>query len=234
MAAAAASVAAAHQEDGDMTFLSKSEKESITTKIKHAESRTSAEIVTVIAQSSDGYRYIPTLWAALIALSVPGLYFVWVAITSAGWGVVESIQQSMHWLYPTQVLVFLGLGVIFQLPKARLWLVPNSVKHQRAARHAREQFFLQKLHETEGRTGILIFVSVAEHYVEIIVDSGIAAVVDNQAWGDTVNEFIEHIRHGNIATGFESTIEHCREITWEHFPANNGRPDQLPNHLIEI
>ena len=202
-----------------MAFLTESEKASITAKINHAESQTRAEIVTVIAKSSDGYRYIPTLWAALIALSVPGLYYLWINLTSGGWGTLESIQQSAAWLYPVQVLVFLGLGMIFQIPQARVWMVPNSVKRQRAARHAREQFFLQKLHETEGRTGILVFVSVAEHYVEIIVDSSIADVVDNSIWNDTVNEFISHVRAGNIAKGFESTIEHCRVVAWENFPA---------------
>jgi len=217
-----------------MAFLSESEKTALAAKINHAESQTRAEIVTVIARQSDGYRYIPTLWAALIALSVPGIYHVWIAVTTGGWTSAEHTIYADAWLYPIQVLVFLGLGMIFQLTRARLWLVPAVVKQQRASRHAREHFFLQKLHETEGRTGILIFVSVAEHYVEIIVDSAIAEVVDNKIWDQTVQEFIEHVRHGDIATGFEATLEQCRKITWKHFPAPHGRPDELPNHLIEV
>ena len=231
---AAASAAAAHQGVGNMAFLTEAEKATITAKINHAESRTRAEIVTVIAQTSDGYRYIPTLWAALAALSVPGLYYLWNSFTTNGWVNSASADSESYWLYSIQVLVFLGLGMVFQIPKARLWMVPKSVKRQRAARHAREQFFLQKLHETQGRTGILIFVSVAEHYVEIIVDTAIADVVDNHVWNETVEEFIAHVRQGNIAIGFESTIEHCRQVTWEHFPAPEGRPDELPNHLIEV
>lgn len=217
-----------------MAFLSEAEKTSLSAKINHAESRTRAEIVTVIAQTSDGYRYIPTLWAALIALSIPGLYYLWNTFNSGGWVTTELAENASHWLYSIQVLTFLGLGMIFQIPKARLWMVPKNVKRQRAARHAREQFFLQKLHETQERTGILIFVSVAEHYVEIIVDTAIANVVDNHVWNKTVEEFIEHVRKGDIAIGFESAIEQCREITWEHFPAPEGRPDELPNHLIEV
>jgi putative membrane protein len=231
VAVAEVSAAAELRGAGNMAFLTESEKTTLSAKINHAESRTRAEIVTVIAQTSDGYRYIPTLWAALVALSVPGLYYLWSSVNSAGWTTTE---LSPFWLYSIQVLVFLGLGMIFQIPKARLWMVPNSVKRQRAARHAREQFFLQKLHETQERTGILIFVSVAEHYVEIIVDSAIADVVDNDIWNETVEEFIEHVRKGDISKGFESTIEHCREVVWEHFPAPEGRPDELPNHLIEV
>lgn len=217
-----------------MAFLNDAEKALLTEKINHAESRTRAEIVTVIAQTSDGYRYIPTLWAALVALSIPGLYYLWNSFNSSGWATTDLPNSESYWLYSVQVLTFLGLGMIFQIPKARLWMVPNSVKRQRAARHAREQFYLQRLHETEGRTGILIFVSVAEQYVEIIVDTAVADVIDNHVWNKTVEEFIHHMRNGDIAKGFESTIEQCRQIVWEHFPAPQGRPDELPNHLIEV
>jgi len=75
---------------------------------------------------------------------------------------------------------------------------------------------------------------VAEHYVEIIVDSAIAEVVSNDAWADTVDEFTTHIKTGDIATGFEKAIERCREVSWEHFPASERNPDELPNHLIEV
>jgi putative membrane protein len=217
-----------------MSFLNASEKARLISQISHAESRTRAEIVTVIAQQSDDYRYIPLLFAALIALSVPGLYYAWLSFHASGWLTPEDALSHTAWLYPVQVLVFLGIGMIFQIPRARLWMIPASIKRQRAARHAREQFFLQILHQTSGHTGILVFVSVAEHYVEIIVDSAIAEVVDNTLWETTVEEFVSHVRKGEIATGFESTIEHCREVLWEHFPAPDGRPDELPNHLIEV
>jgi len=217
-----------------MAFLTQEEKSALSAKINYAESRTRAEIVTVIARQSDGYRYIPILWAALAALSLPGIYYAYLALTTSGWIESAHIVNVSSWLYAFQVLVFLGLGVLFQIPAARLWIIPTSVKQQRAARHAREQFFLQNLHQTKGRTGLLIFVSVAEHYVEIIVDSAIAQAVDNELWSKTVEEFITHVQQGDIAQGFESTIEQCREILWQHFPAPEGRPDELPNHLIEV
>lgn len=219
---------------GSMAFLSDAEKAALRTKIRQTESGTSAEIVTVIAQKSDGYRYIPLLWAALIALSIPGLYYAWFAFHTAGW--LEPSQGTDHfgWLYPMQVLAFLGLGLLFQLPQARMWLIPQRVKHQRAARHAREQFFLQNLHQTQGRTGVLIFVSVAEHYVEIIVDSTIADAVDNSHWQKTVEVFVQHVRQGNIAQGFNTALDSCQDILWQHFPASSTTPDELPNHLIEV
>ena len=61
-----------------------------------------------------------------------------------------------------------------------------------------------------------------------------AAVVDDQLWQSIVQDFVTHVQGGDIAAGFDSAIEQCREILWEHFPAPEGRPDELPNHLIEV
>lgn len=217
-----------------MAFLNEAEKQALSDAIRKAESGTRAEIVTVIARQSDSYRYIPMLWAALIALSIPGLYFIAAPLYTGGWQLQEPTMAATRWLYPIQVLAFLGLGMLFQLPATRLWLIPASVRQQRAARHAREQFLLQKLHLTRERTGILIFVSVAEHYVEIIVDSAISQVVDDRHWQAVVEQFISQVKRGEIADGFEQAIEQCRLVLWEHFPADDKREDELPNHLIEV
>jgi len=216
-------------------FLDPAEKQVLSERIRAAERGTRGEIVTVIAGQSDGYRYIPTLWAAVVALSVPGLYWLYEALVHGGWQDAGASAAALAWLYPVQVMTFLGLGMLFQIPRVRLWLIPAALKHRRSARHAREQFFAQGLHRTELRSGILIFVSVAEHYVEFIADEGVAARVDAAVWESGVEEFVEHVRGGRIAQGFDSAVDRCREVLWEHFPdEGGGRPDELPNHLIEV
>ncbi len=216
-----------------MSFLTQEQKDTLREQIHQAESKTTGEIVTVIANQSDSYRYIPLLWAALISLSIPGFYYLYQFLTTGGWSDPGEAMAPAR-LYQIQVLVFLGLGTLFQIPALRFFLIPKSVKLHRARRHAHEQFFVQNLHLTDNNTGVLIFVSVAEHYVEIIVDKGIANVVDNSVWEETVAEFIQHMRNDDIATGFASTVEHCKDVLWEHFPATHGRPDELTNNLIEI
>lgn len=217
-----------------MSFLTQAQKTSLREQIQQAEAGTTGEIVTVIANQSDGYRYIPMLWAALISLSIPGFYFLYRYFTTSGWSYPEEPGFAMAQLYQIQVLVFFGLGTFFQFSSVRFWLIPKSVKLHRARRHAHEQFFIQKLHLTKHNTGVLIFVSVAEHYVEIIVDKAVADIVDDSVWQDTVSEFVQHVRNGEIAKGFAITVEQCKDILCEHFPAPHGRPDELPNHLIEI
>ncbi len=226
-----------------MAFLTQAEKDTLAAQISQAESQTRAEIVTVIADQSDHYRYIPMLWAALFALAVPGVYFLYQHVTNNGWTYPGESVESLARLYYVQAAVFFGLGMLIQYPPFRFWLVPKSVKHSRAARHAREQFLMQNMHQTTSRTGVLVFVSVAEHYVEIIVDTEVAAVVENDVWVETVDEFISCIKRGSIIEGFTRTIEHCNDVLSKTFPANDAddgdidkaqKTDELPNNLIEI
>ena len=62
-------------------------------------------------------------------------------------------------------------------------LIPNKVRCHRAALMACLQFVEQGTSPHPGPARVLIFVSVAEHYVEILVDDGIAQHIDNTPSG---------------------------------------------------
>lgn len=205
-----------------MTFLNNSEKQRISAAIAAIERQTSGELVTVITRSSDEYRYIPYLWAALLALLVPG-------ILSLG---IIPLAVNLHYL--VQICTFLGAAVLFNWPAVKVHLIPPGVRKLRAHRLAQEQFFLQNLHTTPGRTGVLLFVSVAEHYVEIIADRGINDVVADSAWKVIVERFVQHVRDKQVAEGFVSTIGACGELLAEHFPASDKTDNELPDHLVEL
>ena len=205
-----------------MSFLNDSDKQRISDAISAIEQQTSGELVTVITRSSDEYRYIPYLWAALLALLVPGI------LTLA----TVPLADNLHYLL--QICVFLAAAVIFNWPPVKVRLIPPGVKKLRAHRLAQEQFFLRNLHTTPGRTGVLLFVSVAEHYVEIIADKGINDVVNEHAWETIVARFIDEVKNNRVANGFLTAINACGILLAEHFPASDDKIDSLPNHLIEL
>lgn len=203
-------------------LLTDADKTAVREAIKQVEQHTSGELVTVIAPASDDYLYIPTLWAALIALMVP------IGILLMG------TWMDALTLFSIQVAVFMVLAFLFRLPRIRYALVPKYIKRLRASRVAREQFFLQGLQNTEGRTGILLFVSVAEHYVEIIADKGINDVAPEGAWDNVVNDFVTKVKIGQYTQGFIAAIEGCGAILAEHFPAKEKNTNELPDHLVEL
>src|SRR5258708_30173767 len=64
----------------------------------------------------------------------------------------------------------------------RIALVPRAARRAIAHRVAMEQFMIRGVGRKKDRTGILIFVSLAEHYARIIADQGIATRVPQAQW----------------------------------------------------
>ena len=86
------------------------------------------------------------------------------------------------------------------------------VRRARAHRAALEQFVLRRVAHTANRTGVLIFVSLAERYARIIADEGIAAKVHNAEWQAAIDALTGHMRDGRIAAGFIAAIERCGAV----------------------
>lgn len=204
-----------------MTLLSESELKQVSDAIDRIERDTDAELVTVLAAQADDYRYIPLLWASLLALILPGalLFFT-------GW-------LAAWQLLLVQWLTFVVLAVLFRIPSLTSRLIPHSVRHWRACNLARRQFIELNLHHTVGGTGMLIFVSEAERYVEILVDKGISSRIDDSVWQSVVDSFTEDVRNGQVLEGFLSCIETCGALLKQHVPATHER-NELPNHLVVL
>jgi putative membrane protein len=204
-----------------MSLFSKPEEQRIAAAIAEAERNTSGEIVAVIAAESASHLHVPAMAAALAALLVPWplIYFTW-------WPV--------QWIYAVQLAVF-ALLLLALLPRSiRFALVPRRFKHQRAHRRAVEQFLVQNLHTTEGRTGVLIFLSVAERYAEVLADARIHSRVPAGTWQAIVDELTAGVGEGRAADALIAAISSVGGLLAAHFPPGTTDPDELPNHLIVL
>src|SRR4051794_33923850 len=85
-----------------------------------------------------------------------------------------------------------------------------------------------------GRTGVLLFVSAAERYAEVVADEGIAARVDERAWRDIITELVESIQGGRAADGIAAAVQRIGQILAEHVAPQVGNPDELSNKVILI
>jgi len=127
--------------------------------------------------------------------------------------------------------VFILLSLVFRIPGINTRLIPRSVRYWRASNLARRQFLEQNLHHTAGATGMLIFVSEAERYVEILVDRGISSQIDNDVWEAIIAAFTEQVKRGETLQGFITCIEACGTHLKTNVPATRQK-DELPNHLV--
>lgn len=202
-------------------MISKQFFHTLNARVKKAEQATDAELVTVLAPASDGYRFIPTLWAALLAMLTPLVIHeldFWL-----GWKEILMIQWG----------VWLVLTALFQWTPIKMRLVPQSVKQHRASMMARLQFIEQGLHRTRDRLGVLIFVSVAEHHVEILVDDGVAQHIEDKVWEEIIEEFVAKVRSGKVEAGFVECVERTGEVLSDVFPPTHARND-LSDDLIVL
>jgi putative membrane protein len=205
-----------------MVLITEADRHKVADAIATAERSTSGEIVAVIAPASGSYVYAAFFWPAIIALAVPLPFIHWT------WWPIQTI-------YMLQLAVFAALTVVLLLARRlRLALVPRSLKHQVAHRRALEQFLAQNLHTTPGRTGVLIFVSVAERFAEIVADSEIHQHVADATWRRIVDDLTAKIAAGNPVGGFLDAIHAVAAPLAEHFPPSASPHDGLPNHLIVL
>jgi putative membrane protein len=202
-------------------MLSAGDKTRIAEAIKAAEQKSAGEIFCVVAHASSGYRLAPIAWAALIALAtpVPLVYF-----TSLPAGLI----------YLLQLLAFIVSAAVLSLPAIRFRIVPRRAMRERAHVEAMRQFLAHGLHLTERRTGVLIFVSVAERHAEIVADAMINAKVAPGVWRDAVDAAVEAIRDRRIADGLIAAVERCGAVLAEHFPPDAFDRDELPNKVVEM
>jgi putative membrane protein len=198
----------------------KAQHEAVAAAIREAEQKSSGQIVCVLARASSAYAHVPLLWASALALITP-------------WPLIDFTPWSVQRIFLAQLVVFLVAAIVFSWLRLRLLLVPRAVQRSRAHHAAIEQFVVRRVAHTKNRCGILVFVSLAEHYARIIADEGIAQKVPNAEWQTAVDALVAHMRGGDIAAGFTAAIERCSAVLAAHAPPD-GSPNELPDRLYVI
>lgn len=201
--------------------LSKEDQDRIAAAIHAAEAQTDGEIVCVLAKSSSDYAIYPLAWAAMFALVTP-------------WFLVALTALPVQRILLIQLLVFLGCFVLFSVPLLHRLLIPRAVQRAAAHRAAMEQFMIRGMSRKQNRAGVLIFVSLSEHYARIVADRGITDKVDQKVWRGAIDVLISHMREDRVADGFIAALEQCASVLAEHFPPGTTHENDLPDRIYLI
>lgn len=203
-------------------FLSERDRERIAQAVRLAEEKTSGEIVSVLVEASDRYR----------------TYGLLLGMVTAGLGVLAA-----DLLFPPLTVLrtlaaegvgFLGgLALFLYCPSLVRFLVPPHERTHRAHERALVAFLNHGVGRTAGRTGILIFASLAERRVEVVADEGIHKKVAEGTWRGVVKLVVDGIRKGDTAGGWVEAVHRAGEILSEHFPkrGKGGRRGRLPDAI---
>jgi putative membrane protein len=200
-------------------MLSQEHAQRIEQAVKMAEAATSAEISVCILPASGEDRGIAAIAGALA--------FV----------VVQSIG-SMLWLDP---LIVAGVGVAAAI--LVFWLcdrfdlglrcLPARLLVKDARRAARTVFLDHGLDNAPERNAVLLFVSRAERYVEILPDRAAAAAIEPAHWSVIVDEFRQRMRKADLGDAAAGAVAAIGNLCALHFPASGDNPDRVSNQPIQ-
>jgi putative membrane protein len=225
----------------DPTILSEADHARISAAVAAAEAHTAGEIVTVVARRSDGYTDVALAWAAFASLTVlmilslfPDFFLGLVDMLLGHWAHEWTPQGVFTVAVAFATLKFAGVLLVQLWEPLKLFLVPPPIKTQRAIDRAVSYFKTGAERRTHGRTGILIYLSMAEHRAEIVADEAIADKVPAEVWGEAMAAMVAELREGRIADGMIAAVERVGKVLAEHLPRADGDRNELPDRLIEV
>jgi len=88
--------------------------------------------------------------------------------------------------------------------------------------------------DTEDNCGVLIYVNLADHKVDIVADRGIDRKIDSSTWQTVCRTMTDGFRRGEFHQAALAAVEQVNSLLREHFPANGERPNELPDRPLML
>jgi putative membrane protein len=213
-----------------MKSFTDAERERIRQAVQQAERVTKGEIVPMIVPASALYReagYRMGFMLALLALAL--LLTVEIYWLSWGWH-----AGNAGWLLLAVVAAY-GLGQwLGRFPGVIRFVTSRERLAHKVTLRAEQAFYKHGLHNTKGRTAILILVSLLERRVHVLADKGINDRVPAGTWDGLVNGILDGIRTGQATDAICAAIAKCGTLLAQVSPAGAGdNPNELSDSLIQ-
>jgi uncharacterized membrane protein YgcG len=111
------------------------------------------------------------------------------------------------------------------LPLSYLWR--DATPRQRAV----TMFGKLRVWDTEQNNGVLIYLLLAEHAIEVVADRGLARAVPPETWQQLVAGMREAFRAGRFEDGLAQAVDRVDALLVAHFPlaAGQANPNELPD-----
>ncbi len=224
----------------DITSISEADIDLVTQAVTDAEARSDAEIATIVTARSDNYNDVPLIWAALVALlalavyaAFPDFYIGLLDRLTGGWH-GWTLRELLTAMVFAVTVKFLATRYLIGFWPLRMAFTPGKTKTRRVRNRAIALFKASTERRTRSRTGVLIYLSLAEHHAEIIADEAIVAKVDPEEWGAAMAAMIAHLKEGRPGEGMAAAVTAIGDVLAVHFPHSGTDPDEMPNRMIQL
>ena len=224
-----------------MGYLTKADADAVSEAVREAELTTSGEIVTVLADRSDGYSDVVLVWATAIAFTAMSVFAalpqpfldLWDRLIG-GWGHEWTTGQLASMTIVLGLFAFLATWLLLSIASLRFASVPGPVRTARVHDAAIRHFKVGAERRTHGRTGVLLYLSMREHRAEIVADEAIATQVSADVWGEAMADMLAEVSKGRIAEGLCAGVRDVAAVLSDKFPRAEDDQNELPDRLIEL
>jgi putative membrane protein len=176
-----------------------------------AQRRTRAPLTCVLAGASVSREPEFLLGACILALATPLPLLLFT-------------ELSAQRIYIAQLLVGIVAAVLGSLPFLRRLLVPRRAERSACHRAALAQFVLRGLDRSQ--CGVLVYVSLAEHYIRVVPAEDAAKAVTQDRWQAAVDNALTPLAAGEVEAALTAMADRCADLLTGPFPP--GAPAAPP------
>jgi putative membrane protein len=192
-----------------MATISAEDHKAIEAAFDLAQSRTSAPLMGVAAESSSEYAVAPLAAALLLALLTP-------------WPLLLLTRISAERIFAVQLGVALAVLAVFSFTSLRARLTPRRTQRALAHRAALAQFAIRGGEHAPGRNAVLIYVSFVERYARIVAGDEAARHIPAQQWQGLVDSLTSDMAKGDPKVALGAAAAKAADILAPHFPPTGG------------
>lgn len=174
---------------------------------KTAREKTSARIALNVVPVSDKYPLYPIVFGAVAGTAaLGGLAIFWPDLA------------LRHAFYATAGVTLAVTALLDAWMALRLSLIPKGAKIWECWEMAHRSFAARILARNDRVTGILIFVSLGEHYVEVVTDRDVDLHIPQKAWDGLIREFSAAAKGKRLGEGLIRLVEGAADVLAPHYP----------------
>lgn len=170
--------------------------------------KTSARVGLTVVPVSDKYPLYPIVFGALSGIAVLG-----------GLAILAPDVSLRTGFYATAATVLAVTLIADMWMGLRLALIPKGAKLWECWEMAHRSFASRILARNDRVTGVLLFVSLGEHYVEVVTDRDVDLHIPQSVWDVLIREFAASAKQNHIGEGLTRLVEATADTLAPYYPA---------------
>lgn len=104
--------------------------------------------------------------------------------------------------------------------------------HTGCRERALDLFGLHRVWDTAENTGVMIYLNVCEHDLEVIADRGIDSCVNEALWQALTDKALARCQAGHFAEALLGLIQDIGELLAQHYPDDDISGNELANEVV--